>query len=170
MKRVAGSFALAIAFSGAQAALGRHLGGLPLALPLTLVVWAALEARLLEGLAVAAAVGYVVDLFAGGPRGLLVSLSVAAFLGARVARTSLSVRGAPGFAGLTGAAVTLVGVAALLLERLTAAPGGGPALALLWRVLEEAAFTAVAALALHPLFRRLERLLDREPGPGVLVG
>lgn len=170
MKRALGSFALAVALSGAQAALSRHLGGLPMALPLTLVVWAALEARLLEGVAVAVLVGYVLDLFAGGPRGLLTFLAVAAYLTSRLARTSLSVRGALGFAGLTGAAVTLVGVGALVLTRLTAAPGAAPALGLVWRTFLEAFATAVAALALHPLLLRLEGLLDREPGAGLVVG
>ena len=170
MKRALASFLLAVALSGAQAGLSRHLGGLPLALPVALVVWAAVEADLLEGLAVAVPVGYVLDLFAGGPRGLLVSLTVAAFLVSRLARSSLSVRGALGFAILTGGATALLGLGGLLLSRFTAAPGAAPALGLVGRVLLESLATAAASLLLHPLLRRLERFLMREPEPGLLPG
>lgn len=168
MKRALASFALAVALAGAQSGLSLHLGGLPLALPLVLAVWAAVEAGLLEGLGVAVAVGYVLDLFAGGPRGLLVSLTVAAYLACRLARTSLSVHGALGFAALTGGATTLVGLGALLLARFTAAPGTAPAASLIGRVLLESLATAAAGLLLHPLLRRLERLLERQPEPGLL--
>jgi len=170
MRRALASLALAVVLSGAQAGLSRHLGGLPLALPLVLAVWAAVEATLLEGVAAALAVGYVVDLFAGGPRGLLVCLTVVAFLASRLARTSLSVRGPLGFAALAGGATTLVGIGALLASRFTAAPDAIPAASLVGRVLLESLATAVASLPLHPLLRKLERALEREPEPDVLAG
>jgi hypothetical protein len=150
---------LALALAGMQAAISRHLWGgtVPLALPVILVAWSALEDGLLEGIAAAVGVGYVLDVFAGTPRGLMVFLAVLAFLAGRSARSSLAVQGAAGFAGLVGAATLLVGVGALLLTRATAPAGSRPALSLLWRVLLEALVTGAAAAPLHPLLVRLGR-------------
>lgn len=174
MKRIAYAallgLLLATVLSGLQAALSRHLGGgwIPLALPVVLLAWAGLEADLLEGCALALAVGYVMDVFAGAPKGLLTFLAVLAFQGSRLARSSLAVHGPLGFAGLVGGATTVVGAGALLLTRLTAPPEALPAGGLLWRVLLESAVGALAALPLHPLLARGQRLLAREPDPSVL--
>jgi hypothetical protein len=176
MKRVAVSFglgtALAIVLSGAQAALLRDLGGgrLLLDLPVVVLVWAGLQATLAEGVAAALGLGYVLDVFGGTPKGLLVFLSVLVLLGSRAARTSLAVHGRGGFAGLVGAGTTAMGAGALLLTRLTAPSELAPAAGLLWRVLLESVLTAAAAALLHPLLVRVERFLAREPEPGVLPG
>ncbi len=160
---------LAALLSGLQAALSRHLGGgwVPLALPVVLLAWAGLEADLLEGCAGALAVGYVMDVFAGTPKGLLTFLAVLAFQVCRLARSSLAVHGPLGFAALVGGASTLVGAGALLLTRLTAPPEALPSAGLLWRVLGESVVGAAAALPLHPLLSLGQRLLAREPEAGL---
>lgn len=170
MRRTLASFALAIALSGAQAGLLLHLGGgaLPLCLPLALVCWAAVEGELVEGLATAVAVGWVLDVFAGTPRGLLVFQAVVALLLCRLARSSLAVHGRIGFGLLTGGAVTAAGLGALLLTRLTAPDEARPGAGLVGRVFLEALATALAAGLLQGLLVRLERLLVREPDPGIL--
>jgi hypothetical protein len=173
MRRIATAFLLgllaAALLSGLQSALSLHLGGgrVPLSLPVVLLAWAALEAELLEGCAGALAVGYVMDVFAGTPKGLLTFLAVLAFQASRLARSSLAVHGPVGFAALVGGATSLVGAGAILLTRLTAAPEARPGAGLLWRVLAEAAVGALAALPLHPLLARGQRLLAREPEPGL---
>jgi hypothetical protein len=163
--------ALAAVLAAVQAPISRHLwgGAVPLALPMILVAWAALERGLLEGVAASVGVGYVLEVFAGTPRGLLVFLCVLAFLVGRSARASLAVQGAAGFAGLAGATALLAGVGAVLLTRFTAPAGTGPALSLLWRVLLESAVTGLAAAPLHPLLVRLDRLRAREPDAGLLL-
>jgi len=173
VKRVASALLIgllaAALLSGLQAGLSRHLGGgwVPLALPVVLLAWAGLEAELLEGCAGALAVGYVMDVFAGTPKGLLTSLAVLAFQASRLARSSLAVHGPVGFAALAGGATTLVGAGALLLTRLTAPPEALPAPGLLWRVLGESVVGALAALPLHPLLVRAQRYVAREPAPGL---
>ena len=170
MKRVAVSFLLAVALAGAQAALLRHAGGgvLPLALPLVLAVWLGVEAPLLEGAAAALAVGYAVDVFSARPQGLLTSLTVALYLTSRLVRTALAVHGPAGFGAIAACGTFLVGATAVLLVRVTAAPLAGPSAGVLWRVLAESLATGVAAAALQRPLARLERLLAREPEPGIL--
>ncbi len=165
MKRAVAAVVLALALAGAQSALLRQLGGglLPLALPLSVVVWLGLDARLVEGAAAAAAVGFVVDVLAGGPAGLLVSLAVVLFLGARLARGALALQGAPGFAILCGAGTFATGFAALLLTRATAGPEAAPSWHLLARVLLEAVATGAVSAFLHPLLALLGRRLEPEP-------
>jgi hypothetical protein len=175
MKRPAAAFGLGVAvtilLSAAQAALLHHLGGgrLPLSLPVVLLVWAGLGAPLAEGIAAALGAGYVLDVFAGTPKGLLTFLSVLVLLGSRAARSSLAVHGAWGFAALVGAATTALGAGALLLTGLTAPPEVAPGLGLVGRVLLESVLTAAAAAFLHPGLVRLDRLLTRAE-PGLLSG
>lgn len=162
---------LATVLAGVQSAISRHLWGgtVPLALPMILVAWSALEDGVLEGVAASVGVGYALDVFAGAPKGLLIFLCVLAFLACRTARSSLAVQGAAGFAGLAGAATALAGTGAVLLTRLTSAAGTRPAFSLLGRVLLEALVTAGAAAALHPLRVRLGRLRGRDPEVGVVL-
>jgi rod shape-determining protein MreD len=175
MKRISAAFllgaALTLVLSAAQAALLRPLGGgrLPVELPLVLLTWAGLEAALEEGIAAALGVGYLLDVFAGTPQGLLVFLSVLVLLGSRAARSSLAVHGRRGFALLVGAGTLLLGGGALLLTRITAPPEAPPAASLLGRLVLEALLTAGAAALVHPLLVRLARVLAREPEPGLLT-
>jgi hypothetical protein len=172
VKRVVANFALAIALSGAQAALLRHLGGgrVPLALPLILAVWSGLEGGWIDGTLGAVAVGWVVDVFAGGPQGLLTFLTVVLYLTCRLARAALAVHDRIGFAALTGVGVALYGFTAFAFLRIFAAPEAIPSAAVLWRVAQEAACTGALAGLLHPLLVKLERLLAGEPEPELLGG
>jgi hypothetical protein len=170
MKRVLYSLLLAVAASGAQAAMLFYLGGgrVSLALPLVLAVWAGREAPLLEGVASALAVGLVVDVFAGGPLGLLTSLTVALALGSRVARAGLAFHGPSGFAAFTAVGTWIHGTAALACIRMFGAPEARPAGILLWRVLVEAIFTGLAAGLAHRPLSWMERALAGEAGPSLL--
>jgi hypothetical protein len=172
MKRVVANFVLAVALSGAQSALLLHLGGgrWPLALPLVLVVWLGLEAPLLEGTGGAVVVGLVVDVFGGGPKGLLTFLAVVLYLTSRLARAALAFHGPAGLAAIAGMGTWCYGFTAFLFERVFAAPAATPAVGLLWRVALEALGTGAAAALLHPLLARLERTLEGEPEPGLLRG
>lgn len=172
MKRVAASALLAVALLGAQSALLQRLGGgrVPLALPLALVVWQGLEAPLLEGTLASLAVGYAVDVFAGGAQGLLTSLAVVLFLTSRLARNALALHGRAGFGALVALQVFCYGATAFLLVRATAAAETAPSPWLLLRGLAEALATGALAALAQPLLARLERLLAREPEPGVLGG
>lgn len=176
MKRVASAFGLGLGLtiflSAAQSGASHHLlgGRLPVELPVALLVWAGLEATLPEGLAAALGAGWVLDVFAGTPGGLMVFLSVLVVLGSRAARSSLAVHGWSGFAALTGAGTLLLGAGALILTRLTAARDAAPGLGLLGRVLLQALATGAAAALLHPLLVRLDRLLARERDAGILSG
>lgn len=174
MRRAAAAFVLGLALtailSAAQAGASRHLGGgrLPVELPVALLVWAGLEASLLEGVAAALGAGWVLDAFAGTPWGLMVFLSVAVLLGSRAARSSLAVHGWSGFAALTGAGTFLFGAGALLLEHLTEARDAAPGWGLLLRVLLQALVTAAAAALLHPLLVRLDRMRAGAADAGIL--
>jgi hypothetical protein len=172
MKRVVLNFALAVALSGAQAALLHRLGGgrLSLALPLALAVWLGLEAPLLEGVFAALAVGWAVDVFGAGPQGLLTFLAVVLYLTSRMARTALAFHGRAGFAAMTALGTFFFGATAFVLQRATAAPEVAPAAALLWRVALEALGTGLVAAVLHPALAWLERSLVGEDEPDVLGG
>jgi len=172
MKRVALNFVLAVALSGAQAALLHRLGGgvVPLALPLALAVWLGLVAPLLEGTFASLAVGWAVDVFGAGPQGLLTFLTVVLYLTSRMARTALAFHGRAGFAAMTGLGTFFFGATAFVLQRATAAPEVASPAALLGRVALEALFTGLAAVVLHPGLAWLERGLAGEDEPGVLGG
>jgi hypothetical protein len=131
--------------------------------PVVVVVWLGLEADLVEGAAGAAAVGWILDVLAGVPAGLLASLSVALFLLARLARGALALQGAAGFAALAAAGTLFLGLGAVMLTRAAAPPGSAPPLGILWRVALEGALTGLAAAPLHAPLRWLGRRLEREP-------
>ncbi len=143
------AFAFALVLVSLQTALLRYVGGgaFSVALALPIVVYLGLHAGNVDGAVGAAGVGYVVDLMAGGPKGLMTFLAVGLFLGSRVAGAALSVQGMPGFAALSGLGTFLYGLAALAIARAVSSAESAPALGLLWRVLIEALLTG----ALSPL-------------------
>ena len=163
------AFLLALFLAALQAALLRWLGGgaVSLALPLAVVVYLGLHAGNVDGAVGAAAVGYVVDLMAGGPKGLMTFLAVALFLFARLAGAALSVRGKSGFAVLTAVGVFLYGALALLFLRAVSSDESAPSFALLGRVGIEALLTGVLSPLVLLGLRRLDGLLAREE-PGLL--
>jgi len=165
--RPALAFAAALVLVAVQAALLRYVGGgaFSLSLALPVVVYLSLHAGNVDGALGAAAVGYVADLMAGGPKGLMTFLAVALFLVNRLAVAALSIHGKTGFAILSGVGTFFCGVGALLLTRAVSPAESAPGFALLGRMAIEAFLTG----ALSPLIllgmRRLDGLFAREePG------
>lgn len=158
------AFLFALVLVSVQAALLRYLGGgaASLALALPIVVYLGLHGGNVDGAVGAAAVGYVVDLMAGGPKGLMTFLAVALFLGSRFAGGALSVQGMAGFAVLSGVGTFLYGAAALLLTRAVSPDQSAPAFSLLGRMLVEAFLTGLLAPLVLLAMRRVERLYVRE--------
>ncbi len=152
-----------------QAALLRYVGGgaFSLALAMPVLVWLGLHAENVEGAVGAAGVGYLLDAMTGAPRGLMVFLSMALFLGARLAGATVDLRGRAAFAVLTGAGTFLFDVAALLLTRYVSAPEAAPGARLLGRMLLEAFLTAVLSPLVGAAMRRINAMFQREE-PGLL--
>jgi rod shape-determining protein MreD len=162
-------FALALLLSALQSAALRWLGGgaLPLALPLAIVVHLGLRAGNVDGAVAAAAVGYVVDLSTGSPKGLMTGLAVLLFLFSRLAGAAVDVQGRAGFAVLTAIGTFLYGVAALGFLGLVSPPEVTPGMALVGRVALEALLTGLASPFLLRIFRSVDALFQREE-PGLL--
>ena len=158
------AFVLALVLVSVQAAVLRFAGGgaVSLALALPIVVYLGLEAGSVDGVVGAAAVGYVLDLSSGGPKGLLTFLAVMLFLVSRAVGGSLSVQGKTAFAILSAAGAFLVGVGALGLIGLVATDEAAPTLALVRRVGVEALLTGLFSPFVRWAMRRLDKLLVRE--------
>jgi rod shape-determining protein MreD len=158
------AFLFALVVVSVQAALLRYLGGgaFSLALALPIVVYLGLHGGNVDGAVGAAAVGYVVDLMAGGPKGLMTSLAVALFLGSRLAGGALSVLGRVGFGVLSGVGAFLYGGAALLFARAVSPDESAPAFSLAGRLFVEALLTGLLAPLVLLAMRRLEWLHSRE--------
>ena len=163
------AFLFALVLASAQAALLRWFGGgaVSLALALPVVVYLGLHAGNVDGAVGAAAVGYVVDLMSGGPKGLMTFLAVALFLFSRLAGGALAVQGRGGFAVLTGVGTFLYGALALLFSSVVSPAESAPGLSLVGRVAVEALLTAALSPLLHALMRRADGLFTREE-PGLL--
>jgi hypothetical protein len=149
---------VALALTGLQAALLRQVGGgaFTLFLPVALLVHLAITAELVDGAVAAAAVGYVLDVSSGGTKGLLTSLAVATFLGIRVIRVGVEVRGWAGFAALCGLAAFGLSAGALALTRTVAPVELRPS----WELLPRVALGAALTMLLAPLLRWGLRRLD----------
>jgi hypothetical protein len=102
-----------------------------------------------EGAIGAALVGVLLDASAGGPGGLLTSLSVIVLLGVRAGAGPFDARSRLGFALLCGAATFLMGLGAVLLTRYVTQASADPAWRLLGRILVESLLTAAAAPAIR---------------------
>jgi rod shape-determining protein MreD len=157
-------FLLALLLGGLQAALLRHLGGgvVTVCLLAPVLVHLALTAANVDGAVGAAAVGYVLDLLTGTPKGLMTFLSVGVFLAVRFTGAAVDLRGRVGFALLSGAAALGLSAGAVALQRLVSSPEAAPGWGVLPRVLAEAAATALVAPLLQLLVRRLDTLLGGE--------
>ncbi len=155
--------ALALLLSALEAALLAQLGGgVPLCLPAVLVAHLAVEAAMVEGVVGAAAIGYVLDLVTGSPKGLMTFLAVAAFLLARAVAAAVDLRGRTAFALLAGAVVLGVDAGAIGLARLVGPPDARPGWGLLSRALAEAVVTGLAAPLLRAALRRLDGWLGAD--------
>src|SRR5512136_340950 len=169
MKKVLVTVALSMVLVAVQSSLLHFVGGgaFSLALALPCVVYLGLHAPTAEGALGAAAVGCVLDAWAGGPPGLLAFLAVLLFLGSRLAGAALDVRGPGHFALLCGAGTFGVGLGALVLTRYVSPPEIAPGPGLLLRILVESALTGALSPLLLLALLRLDALLDREE-PGLL--
>jgi rod shape-determining protein MreD len=157
---------VALVLTGLQAALLHQVGGgaFTLFLPVALLVHLAITAELVDGAVAAAAVGYVLDVSSGGTKGLLTSLAVATFLGIRIVRIAVEVRGWAGFAALCGLAAFCLPVGALALTRSVALVELRPSWELLPRIALGALLTMLAAPLLRWGLRRLDGLFsERAP-------
>lgn len=152
-----------------QAVLLRWVGGgsVPLQLLVPCIAWLALQAANAEGVLAAAGIGWVMDLFAGTPKGLFTFLAVVVYLGCRAAGIAVDLRGRIGFAVLSGAGCLAFSLGAVLLERWAGAPEAGPGANLALRILGEAVLTALAAPLVWLGMSRLDALLGREE-PGLV--
>jgi len=157
-------FVLAVVLAGLQAAGTRHLGGgtVTACLLVPVLVHLALTAGNVDGAVGAAAVGYVLDLAAGTPKGLMTFLAVALFLAVRFTGMAVDVRGRIGFVLLSAAGALGLSAGAVALQRVVAAPEAAPGWGLLPRLLIEAVLTGLAAPLLQLLLRRLDALLGGE--------
>lgn len=154
----------ALLLAALQAALLRHLGGgaVSVCLLVPLLVHLGLTAATVEGAVAAAGVGYVLDVTAGAPKGLLTGLAVAVFLGARLVAAAVEVRGRVGLALLSAAAALGLSGGAALLLRLTVLPEVRPGWGVLPRMVVEALLTGLVSPLVFQLLRRLDGWLGAE--------
>jgi hypothetical protein len=147
-----------------QSALLRHLGGgtWSICLIAPVLVHLALSAGNVDGAVGAAGVGYVLDLASGTPKGLMTSLAVAVFVGARLVGAAVHIRGRSGFVALCTAATLGLSAGAIALQRIAAAPEVQPSWDLLPRLLLEAVISGATAPLVQLGLRRLDGWLGEE--------
>jgi rod shape-determining protein MreD len=157
-------FAIALALSAIQAALLRWLGGgaVPIMIVLPMALWLGLHASNVEGAVSAVAIGYVLDLANGGPKGLMTFLAVALFLFARGAGAAVDIPGKFGFAVLTFIGTFIAGCGALGLIDLVSPAVAAPGTPLVSRVALEAVVTSLASPLVYGLMGGVDRLFARE--------
>jgi len=159
----------ALVLAAVQAAVLRWIGGgwFSLALPAGCVVYLGLHGGNVDGSVAAAGIGYVMDLMAGTPKGLMTSLAVLLFLGTRAVSAAVDVRSRSAFALLSGAGAAFLSIGALILTRYTADAESAPGATLLPRLLGEAVLTGVLSPFVLAGLRRIDGLFHREE-PGLL--
>lgn len=156
--------ALAYVLIALQGVVERYVGGgwLPLALALPCVVALGQNAGNVEGAVGAAAVGYLMDLAAGGPKGLCTFLAVLLFLAVRVLAASVDVRSLVSQMLVSALGTAFFGMGALVLIRMVAPPEAAPGGALFGRVLVEALLTGLASPPVLWAMKRIDGLFARE--------
>ena len=159
--------AFALLLAALQAALLHWLGGgvFSVSLLAVCVVWAGLHGGNVDGSLAAAGIGYVMDLMAGTPKGLMTFLAVALFLAVRAAAVAVDLRGRSALAALSAVGALFLSLGSMLLLRNTAGPEAAPGGELAGRMIVEALITGalapVVALGLKQLDARFHR---EEPG------
>jgi rod shape-determining protein MreD len=111
--------------------------------------------------------GYVLDLMAGTPKGLMTFLAVALFVAVRGVAAAVDLRGRAGFALLSALGALFLSVGATFLLQNTSPPEMAPGWGLAGRMIVEALLTAAAAPVLATGLRRLDGMFHREE-PGLL--
>lgn len=159
----------ALLLAALQTALLRWLGGgsFSVALLACSIVWAGVHAGVVDGSVAAAGIGYLLDLLAGTPKGLMTSLAVALFVAVRAVSAAFDLRGRAGYALLSGLGALFLSVGATVLLRSVSPPEAAPGWALAGRMLVEALLTGAAAPVVGLGLRRLDALFHREE-PGLL--
>lgn len=162
--------AFALLLAALQASLLHWLGGgvLSVSLLAVCVVWAGLHGGNVDGSLAAAGIGYVMDLMAGTPKGLLTFLAVALFLGVRAASAAVDLRGRGALALVSAAGALFLSTGAMLLLRNAAGPEAAPGGELAGRMIVEAILTGAAAPVVALGLRRLDARFQREEEPGLL--
>jgi hypothetical protein len=160
-------FALAIA--AVQAGLLRWVGGgtFSVALVAACIVYLGLHGGNVDGAVGATGIGYVLDLMAGTPKGLMTFLAVLLFVVVRAASAAVDVRGRGPYALLSGLGAIFLSLGAFLLTRYTADADAAPGAILLPRMLAEGVLTGALSPLLFPGFRRIDGMFHREE-PGLL--
>ncbi len=160
-------FALAVA--AVQAALLRWFGGgaFPVALLAACIVHLGLHGGNVDGSVGAAGIGYVMDLMAGTPKGLMTFLAVLLFVATRAVSAAVDVRGRAPFALLSGLGAIFVSAGALLLARATVPAEAAPGPLLVPRMLLEGVLTGALSPLLLAGLRRVDAMFHREE-PGLL--
>lgn len=159
----------ALLLAALQSALLRWFGGgaFSVSILACCVVWAGLQSGNVDGSVAAAGIGYVMDLVAATPKGLMTFLAVGLFLVVRAASAAVDLRGRAGFALLSGLGALFLSVGATILLRSTSGPEDAPGWGLAGRMLVEAVLTAALAPVVAVGLRRLDALFHREE-PGLL--
>ncbi len=158
------AFFFALLLASVQAGLLRYVGGgaFSVSLVLPCVVYLGLSAGNVEGALGSFTIGYLLDLLAGTPKGLMTFLAVAAFLFCRAVSGAVEVRSRTAFAVLSGVCTLLVGLGALFLTRLVSTPDAAPPGHLAWRLLVEAVLTALVAPLIRAAMRKIDGFFTRE--------
>lgn len=156
--------AFALLLAALQAALLPWLGGgaWPVALLAACVVHVGLHGGNVDGSISAAGVGYVMDLMASTPKGLMTFLAVLLFVAVRAVSAAVDVRSRSAFALLSGLGALFLSTGATVLLRNVAVPEAAPGAVLVPRMLVEALLTAAAAPAVLVALRRLDAMFHRE--------
>jgi len=129
------------------------------------VLFLALRSPTLEGAFGAAMVGYFVDVLSGQPSGLYVFAAVLTFLLARLVAPFVEARSALAFAALVAPIDALHNLTVLGL--LSLAGTGASRAAMLGAIPATAGLTALVALAVWPLFRKVDGMFEK-PDTGLL--
>lgn len=160
---------VALALAAVQAAFLRWVGGgaFSVALLAACVVYLGLHGSNVDGSLAAAGIGYVLDLMAGTPRGLMTFLAVLLFVVVRAVSAAVDVRGRAPYALLSGLGAIFLSLGALLLTRYTADAEAAPGAILLPRMIAEGVLTGALSPLLFSGLRRLDGMFHREE-PGLL--
>ncbi len=161
--------AFALLLAALQAALLRWVGSgaFSLALLAACLVHLGLHGGNVDGSIAAAGIGYVMDLMAGTPKGLMTFLAVMLFLAVRAVAASVDVRSRAAFALLSGLGALVLSIGATILLRTTVAPEAGPGAVLVPRMFLEALLTGALSPAVALGLKRIDALFHREE-PGLL--
>jgi hypothetical protein len=159
----------ALALAAVQAAVLRWAGGgwLPLSLLAACVVYQGLHGGNVDGSVAAAGVGYVMDLMAGSPKGLLTFLAVLLFVAVRAVSAAVDVRSRAAFGLLSGGGALFLSLGVLVLTRYTVPSEAAPGAILLPRMLFEGVLTGLLSPPILLALRRVDGLFHREE-PGLL--